>query len=200
MATAHRGSRPVIAITGPVVDIEFPTGHLPGIFNAVDIERPGSPLVAEVQQHLGNDWVRAVAMTTTDGLARGTRAADQGVAISVPVGAQTLGRVFNVLGQAIDGKGGSVDASSATPDPPRGSRLRPAVDCDRGLRDRHQGDRPDLRRSPRAARSASSAAPAWARRSSSRSSSATSPRSTPATRFSREWASGPARATTCSTR
>ncbi|MGO9178378.1 MAG: F0F1 ATP synthase subunit beta [Candidatus Limnocylindrales bacterium] len=104
MATPAAFAGTVIAVTGPVVDIEFPTGHLPAIFNAVTIERPGSPLVAEVQQHLGNDWVRAVAMTTTDGLARGTRATDQGAAISVPVGAQTLGRVFNVLGQAIDGK------------------------------------------------------------------------------------------------
>jgi len=104
MATPSAAAGTVIAVTGPVVDIEFPAGHLPGIFNAVTIERPGSPLVAEVQQHLGNDWVRAVAMTTTDGLARGTGATDQGAAISVPVGAQTLGRVFNVLGQAIDGK------------------------------------------------------------------------------------------------
>jgi F-type H+-transporting ATPase subunit beta len=104
-ATATGATGTVIAVTGPVVDIEFPTGRLPAIFNAVTIERPGSPLVAEVQQHLGNDWVRAVAMTTTDGLARGTKATDQGAAISVPVGEQTLGRVFNVLGQPIDGKG-----------------------------------------------------------------------------------------------
>ncbi len=106
MATAAPAATgTVIAITGPVVDIQFSTGQLPAIFNAVTIERPGNPLVAEVQQHLGNDWVRAVAMTTTDGLARGTRAIDQGAAISVPVGEQTLGRVFNVLGEPIDGKG-----------------------------------------------------------------------------------------------
>ncbi len=106
MATAAANATgTVIAITGPVVDIQFPTGRLPGIFNAVTIEREGNPLVAEVQQHLGNDWVRAVAMTTTDGLARGTSALDQGAAISVPVGEQTLGRVFNVLGDPIDGKG-----------------------------------------------------------------------------------------------
>ncbi len=105
MATAAPATGTVIAITGPVVDIQFPTGQLPAIFNAVTIEREGSPLVAEVQQHLGNDWVRAVAMTTTDGLARGTAAIDQGAAISVPVGAQTLGRVFNVLGLPIDEKG-----------------------------------------------------------------------------------------------
>ena len=64
----------VIQITGPVVDIEFPAGQLPGIYNAVEIQREGlEPLVCEVQQHLGNNWVRAVAMTTTDGLARGRR-------------------------------------------------------------------------------------------------------------------------------
>jgi F-type H+-transporting ATPase subunit beta len=95
----------VIAITGPVVDIEFPPGDLPFIFNAVEIKRPGSPLVCEVQQHLGNNWVRAVAMTTTDGLARGTEVVDTGGPISVPVGPPTLGRIFNVLGQPIDEKG-----------------------------------------------------------------------------------------------
>ncbi|CAN5448735.1 MAG: F0F1 ATP synthase subunit beta [Chloroflexi bacterium] len=95
----------VIAITGPVVDIEFPAGQLPAIFNAVRIQRPGDPLTCEVQQHLGNNWVRAVAMTTTDGLARGTDVLDTGLPISVPVGEQTLGRVFNVLGEPIDGKG-----------------------------------------------------------------------------------------------
>jgi F-type H+-transporting ATPase subunit beta len=96
----------VIAITGPVVDIEFPAGQLPAIFNAVEIERgSAAPLVAEVQQHLGNNWVRTVAMTTTDGLGRGTPATDTGAPISVPVGPATLGRVFNVLGEPIDGKG-----------------------------------------------------------------------------------------------
>src|SRR3954451_11016341 len=95
----------VIQITGPVVDIEFPAGRLPAIYNAVAIQRDGQPdLVCEVQQHLGNNWVRAVAMTTTDGLARGTRVIDTGGPISVPVGEITLGRVFDVLGNAIDGK------------------------------------------------------------------------------------------------
>src|SRR5688572_3526078 len=96
----------VIAITGPVVDIEFPQDHLPAIFNAVEIEREGlDPLLVEVQQHLGNNWVRTVAMTTTDGLARGAAASDTGAPISVPVGPETLGRVFDVLGRPIDGKG-----------------------------------------------------------------------------------------------
>src|SRR3954471_24979233 len=96
----------VIQITGPVVDIAFPAGALPSIYNAVAIERPGQDeLVCEVQQHLGNNWVRAVAMTTTDGLARGVSVRDTGGPISVPVGEVTLGRVFDVLGHAIDGKG-----------------------------------------------------------------------------------------------
>jgi F-type H+-transporting ATPase subunit beta len=104
MAVAAAATGRVIAITGPVVDIEFPAGQLPAIFNAVEIQREGDPLIVEVQQHLGNNWVRAVAMTTTDGLARGTSASDTGAPISVPVGPATLGRVFNVLGQPIDEK------------------------------------------------------------------------------------------------
>ena len=95
----------VIQITGPVVDIEFPAGRLPAIYNAIDVVRgDGVVIVCEVQQHLGNNWVRSVAMTTTDGLARGTDAIDTGGPITVPVGEVTLGRVFNVLGETIDGK------------------------------------------------------------------------------------------------
>ena len=106
MATAApAASGRVIQITGPVVDIEFPPGKLPAIYNAVDIQRDGPPLVCEVQQHLGNNWVRAVAMTTTDGLARGVEVLDTGAPITVPVGESTLGRVFDVLGHPIDGKG-----------------------------------------------------------------------------------------------
>ena len=104
----------VIQITGPVIDVEFPPGDLPDIYNALEIKRPSADgskgagddtLVVEVQQHLGNNWVRAVAMSTTDGLARGLDAVDTGSAITVPVGAATLGRVFDVLGNPIDGKG-----------------------------------------------------------------------------------------------
>ncbi len=105
----------VIQITGPVVDIEFPAGQLPGIYNAVEIEREGrEPLVCEVESHLGNDWVRSVAMTTTDGLARGAAVRDTGAAITVPVGEVTLGRVFDVLGHTIDLKD-PVDAKVTLP-------------------------------------------------------------------------------------
>ncbi len=111
----------VIAITGPVVDIEFPAGKLPAIFSAVRIEREGGdPITCEVQQHLGNNWVRTIAMTTTDGLARGTKAVDTGSPIMVPVGPSTLGRVFNVTGDPIDGLG-PVEAETYYPihrDPP----------------------------------------------------------------------------------
>jgi F-type H+-transporting ATPase subunit beta len=107
MATATTpGTGRVVQITGPVVDIEFPAGQLPSIYNAVEIDRGnGEILTCEVQQHLGNNWVRSVAMTTTDGLPRGGSARDTGAPISVPVGEATLGRVFDVLGKPIDAKG-----------------------------------------------------------------------------------------------
>ena len=111
----------VIQITGPVIDVEFPPGDLPDIYNALEIKRPdGDTLVVEVQQHLGNNWVRAVAMSTTDGLARGLDVVDTAAPITVPVGAATLGRVFDVLGHPIDGKG-EVKAETSLPihrDPP----------------------------------------------------------------------------------
>ncbi len=118
----------VIQITGPVIDVEFPPGDLPDIYNALEIKRPkaaglkaeDATLVVEVQQHLGNNWVRAVAMSTTDGLARGLDVVDTGAPITVPVGATTLGRVFDVLGHPIDGKG-PVKSETSLPihrDPP----------------------------------------------------------------------------------
>ena len=116
---AERAVGRVIAITGPVVDVEFPAGRLPAILNAVRIETD-DPVTCEVQQHLGNNWVRTVAMSTTDGMSRGTEAVDLGGPISVPVGPETLGRVFNVLGEPIDGKG-DVKAKQTYPihrDPP----------------------------------------------------------------------------------
>ena len=93
----------ILEIKGVVLDVRFPNAHLPGIYNALEITRPdGTTLVAEVQQHLGDDRVRAVALDTTDGLSRGSDAVDTGGPITVPVGPQTLGRIFNVLGQTID--------------------------------------------------------------------------------------------------
>jgi F-type H+-transporting ATPase subunit beta len=96
----------VVQIQGGVVDVEFPPGELPEIYDAVEIPRNGSlPLVLEVQKHLGDNWVRCVAMDTTDGLKRGESVYSTGAPIQVPVGPATLGRVFNVLGRPIDGKG-----------------------------------------------------------------------------------------------
>jgi len=93
----------VLEIKGVVLDVRFDGGNLPGIYNALEITRDdGTVLVAEVQQHLGDDKVRAVAFDTTDGLARGTAVRDTGQPISVPVGEATLGRIFNVLGEVID--------------------------------------------------------------------------------------------------
>src|SRR6187402_1193040 len=102
-STAGRNVGKIIEIKGVVVDAVFPDG-LPEILSALEIELSNGTLVAEVQQHLGDDRVRAVAMDSTDGLARGADVVDTGQAISVPVGEPTLGRLWNVIGQAIDGK------------------------------------------------------------------------------------------------
>jgi F-type H+-transporting ATPase subunit beta len=95
----------IVQVQGAVVDIEFPSESLPEIYYALEVARDGKPLILEVQQHLGHNWVRAVAMDATDGLQRGMEARDTGAAISVPVGEPTLGRIFNVLGQPVDGRG-----------------------------------------------------------------------------------------------
>lgn len=103
MAKGTKGR--VVQVIGAVVDVEFPPEELPGIYNAIEIYRDGSKLVLEVQQHIGNEWVRCLAMDTTDGLRRGLEAIDTGAPIKVPVGPTTLGRLFNVLGEPIDGLG-----------------------------------------------------------------------------------------------
>jgi F-type H+-transporting ATPase subunit beta len=95
----------VVQVIGTVVDLEFPPDQLPAVYNAVEIDNNGTALVAEVQQHLGNNWVRALTMTSTDGLRRGAKAVDTGAPIAVPVGPKTLGRLFDVLGQPLDGMG-----------------------------------------------------------------------------------------------
>ena len=101
----------ITEIIGVVVNAKFPDNQTPSIYNAIEIPMSdGSTLVAEVQQHLGNGYVKAVAMGTTDGLKRGVPVTDTGRAISVPVGPTTLGRVFNVTGDPIDGEA-EIDAS-----------------------------------------------------------------------------------------
>jgi len=111
VATTERASvGKVTQIIGPVLDAEFPSGQMPRIYNALKVEGTNSAgekvsVTCEVQQLLGDNQVRAVAMSTTDGLVRGMDVIDTGAAISVPVGKATLGRIFNVLGQPVDEKG-----------------------------------------------------------------------------------------------
>ena len=95
----------IVQIIGPVLDIKFSAEQMPAIYNAIEIKKQDdSVLVAEVAQHLGDDIVRCIAMSATEGLVRGMEATDTGAPISVPVGTQTLGRIFNVTGKAVDGK------------------------------------------------------------------------------------------------
>ena len=103
MAEKNKGK--ITKVISAVLDIKFPDGKLPDILNAITIDRGnGETLTAEVSQHLGDDTVRCIAMGSTDGLIRGMEAVDTGAPISVPVGEKTLGRIFNVLGEAIDNK------------------------------------------------------------------------------------------------
>jgi F-type H+-transporting ATPase subunit beta len=96
----------VVQILGGVVDVEFPEGDIPELFEAIQVERPEKePLILEVQKHLGDNWVRTLSMDATDGLQRGVPAQATGAPIMVPVGPATLGRIFNVLGRPIDQKG-----------------------------------------------------------------------------------------------
>jgi F-type H+-transporting ATPase subunit beta len=103
MAEGTKGT--VVQVIGTVVDVEFPPDNLPSVYNAIEIDKNGTTMIAEVQQHLGNNWVRALTMTDTDGLRRGAIATDTGQPIAVPVGPNTLGRLFDVLGNPLDNMG-----------------------------------------------------------------------------------------------
>ena len=92
----------VTQVIGPVVDIRFDDGELPALNHAIEIAREGKRLVVEVSQHIGDGSVRCIAMSSTDGLVRGAEAVDTGHGITVPVGRETLGRIFNVLGEPVD--------------------------------------------------------------------------------------------------
>ncbi len=94
----------VVQVMGAVIDVRFENGHLPALLNAIEVEHGDEKLVVEVAQHLGDDVVRCIAMSSTDGLVRGAKAVDTGSTITVPVGQGTLGRIFNVLGQPVDNK------------------------------------------------------------------------------------------------
>jgi len=104
----------VVQVMGTVVDIEFPPDELPAINNGLEIPQDGGKIVVEVQQHIGDSRVRGVALASTDGLARGAEAIDLGSSITVPVGRATLGRLFNVFGEPLDGLG-EVEAEQRLP-------------------------------------------------------------------------------------
>ncbi|MCK4331376.1 MAG: F0F1 ATP synthase subunit beta [Dehalococcoidia bacterium] len=95
----------VIQVIGTVVDIEFPQGELPKIYNAIEINQNGNKIVLEAQHHIGNNWVRCLALSPTDGLERGVEAIDTGAPVTVPVGKATLGRLLNVFGEPLDNLG-----------------------------------------------------------------------------------------------
>ena len=102
MTEKHIGK--VVQVTGPVLDIRYKEGELPALLNAIEIDINGHKLIAEVAQQIGDDVVRCIAMSSTDGLVRGTDAVDTGSPITVPVGDECLGRVFNLLGDPVDNK------------------------------------------------------------------------------------------------
>ena len=95
----------VVQVIGTVIDMEFPPGELPAINNGIVISQDGTQIIVEAQQHIGNNWVRGVALTATEGLQRGAEAVDMGTPITVPVGKETLGRLFNVFGEPLDNLG-----------------------------------------------------------------------------------------------
>jgi F-type H+-transporting ATPase subunit beta len=128
----------VVQVIGPVVDVEFPEGHLPSIYNAIRITSEGFQttdpidLICEVEQHLGEGRVRTVSMKPTEGIVRGMKVIDTGEGITVPVGRATLGRVLNVLGEPVD-QLGPVNSEKRYPihpawkiSPPRWRCLKPA--------------------------------------------------------------------------
>lgn len=151
----------ITQVIGAVVDVQF-DGQLPAILNALETENNGKRLVLEVAQHLGENTVRTIAMDATEGLVRGLPVTDTGAPITVPVGEVTLGRILNVVGEPVDeGAPLTVTDRRAIHQPARTSPSR---------RPPRKSWSPASRSStcwrpiPRAARSACSAAPAWARR------------------------------------
>src|SRR3989338_881243 len=95
----------VVQIIGTVVDVEFPPDELPALYNAIEVASDGDKVVLEAQEHIGNNWVRCLSLSPTEGLGRGAEAVDTGAPLSVPVGRPALGRLFNVLGEPLDNLG-----------------------------------------------------------------------------------------------
>jgi F-type H+-transporting ATPase subunit beta len=159
-ASGGKGGK-VSQVMGAVVDVQF-SGHLPEILNALETDNGGNRLVLEVAQHLGESTVRTIAMDSTEGLVRGQDVTDTGAPIEVPVGDETLGRIMNVIGEPVDEAGPvktkmpsapstrkRLNSSSSRRKPKFSSRASRSWTC--------------WRRTPRAARSACSVVPAWAR-------------------------------------
>ena len=120
----------VVQVIGTVVDVEFPPDQLPNLFDALELDNEGERLILEVQQHISNNWVRCLALGATDGLARGVVAVDTGKKVTVPVGKETLGRLFDVTGTPLDNLG-PVEAAESWPihrDPPAFDQQNPSVE------------------------------------------------------------------------
>ena len=130
----------VVQVIGAVVDVEFPRGEIPKIYDALLLSE--FDLTLEVQQQLGDGVVRTIAMGASEGLKRGLPVVNTGKPISVPVGEKTLGRIMDVLGKPVD-EAGPVDSAGALADSPRGTQLRRPGRCHRTAGDGHQGHRPD---------------------------------------------------------
>ncbi|MDU5020211.1 MAG: F0F1 ATP synthase subunit beta, partial [Clostridiales bacterium] len=121
----------IVQVIGPVVDVKFnDEKSLPNLLNALEIKHGDKKIVIEVAQHVGDDTVRCISMSSTDGLVRGMEVVDTGAAISVPVGDETLGRIFNVLGEPVDGKVAPKDApkSPIHREAPAFDELKPGVE------------------------------------------------------------------------
>jgi F-type H+-transporting ATPase subunit beta len=126
----------IVQVIGPVIDVEFEAEQLPDIYNALEVKGSGEngvpvDLVAEVQQHIGRNQVRAVAMSSTDGVVRGMDVRDTGRAVAVPVGKAALGRILNVLGEPVDMKGEIPANAERWPihrEPPRFTALEPKTE------------------------------------------------------------------------
>ena len=120
----------IAQVIGTVVDVEFPADQLPNLFDALEVDNSGERLVLEVQQHIGNHWARCLALGSTDGLARGVEVTDPGDKVAVPVGDETLGRLFDVTGTPLDNLG-PVEAAESWPihrDPPAFDDQNPNVE------------------------------------------------------------------------
>ena len=189
----------IVQIMGAVIDVAFPADELPEIYNALEVSLPsaasveiegdasqnGRKLVLEVQQHMGEEWVRCVAMDSTDGLTRGQEVIDTGAPISVPVGAKTLGRIMDVIGRPVD-EMGPIEATERwpihrpTPSFEQQSTSKEMLETGIKVIDL-------LTPYVRGGKIGASAVPASARQLSSWSSLITLPRRTAAIRYSAEW-------------